>query len=449
MKRLFWNKLIEWKEAPHRKPLLIQGARQVGKTWILKAFGEAHFNKLVLLDFAEDPGLNGLFQANLKPARILTDLGIYLGRDISLDETLLIFDEIQLCPEALTSLKYFYEEFPSSHICASGSLLGLGLSQQNFPVGKVQREWLRPMSFFEFLEALDEAPLRQSLENAAATRSNISPPIHGKAFSLFKEYLITGGMPEVIALFISLRQTRVAAFAAVRSLQRELTDSYLDDIAKHAGSLKAIRIAALFNNIPKQLARETTGIRKFLFKDIVDGRSTFDTLEGPMEWLIKAGLVHRVPICRKIKLPMSAYVEKNAFMLYLFDTGILGSMLHLDPATIHQYDFGQFKGFIAENAVLNQLLCSEIDPVYAWREGSSEIEFLIPHGNQVIPIEVKAGVNTKAKSMRVFREKYAPKIAVLLTALGTNQIDAGLLHAPLYLAANTLRTIMDESIQTS
>ncbi len=441
MRRFFWHKLVAWKEAPQRKPLLVQGARQVGKTWILQAFGAAHFRKCVLLDFAEDPALNGLFQADLKPARILTDLSVYLGQDVSLDETLLIFDEIQLCPEALTSLKYFYAAFPEAHICASGSLLGLGLSQQDFPVGKVQREWLRPMSFFEFLEALDENQLSRSLANAAESRSKISPPIHAKAFGFFKEYMITGGMPEVVELYINKRKTRSAAFDAVRSLQRALADSYLDDIAKHAGSIKAIRIASLFKNIPQQLARETNGIRKFLFKDVVAGRSTYDVLAGPIEWLIKAGLVHRVPICRKVKFPISAYVENNAFMLYLFDVGILGAMLHLDPAMIHQYDFGQFKGFLAENAVLNQLLCSGLEPIYTWRGVSSEIEFLLPSGNQVIPIEVKAGINTKAKSLRVFREKYAPQTSVLLTALGANQLDEGLLHAPLYLAGETLRSI--------
>jgi len=434
MKRTFWNRLVEWKEAPQRKPLLVQGARQVGKTWILKAFGAAHFENCVFLDFAEDPALNGLFKVNLKPARILRDLGVYLGTDIVLGNTLLVFDEVQLCPEALTSLKYFYEAFPSAHICASGSLLGLGLSKQNFPVGKVQREWLRPMSFFEFLEALDEAPLCQALKIAAETRSDIAPPIHAKAFGLFKEYMITGGMPEVVERYIGLRDTRIAAFKAVRSLQRELTESYLDDIAKHSGSLKALRIAALFRNIPEQLARESKGIRKFQFKDVVTGRSTYDVLEGPMEWLIKAGLVHRVPICRTINHPLSAYTEKNAFMLYLFDAGILGSMLHLDPAAIHQYDFGQFKGVLAENAVLTELLCAESEPIYTWRGTAAEIEFLLPRGNQVVPIEVKAGVNTKAKSMRAFREKHNPEIAVLFSAVGANQFDNGLLHAPLYLS---------------
>ncbi len=444
MKRLFWHKLKAWQEAPQRKPLLVQGARQVGKTWLLKAFGETQFRNHVLLDFAEDPTLNGLFQADLKPDRILTDLSVYLDRDISLDDTLLIFDEIQLCPEALTSLKYFYEAYPSAHICASGSLLGLGLSQQNFPVGKVQREWLRPMSFAEFLTALGESRLCQSLAASAAARTEITVPIHAKAFGLFKEYIITGGMPEVVALYIRQRDHRAAAFAAVRSLQRELADSYLDDIAKHAGSLKALRIAALFKNIPQQLARETNGVRKFIFKDVIPGRSTYDVLEGPLEWLIKAGLVHRVPICRKISQPLAAHVERNAFMVYLFDTGILGALLHLDPATIHQYDFGRFKGFLAENSVLNQLLGAGMDPVYTWREASAEIEFLLSHGDQVIPIEVKAGLNTKAKSLRVFRHKYEPQTAVLLTAVGANQLDKGLMHAPLYLAGETLQTIMAE-----
>jgi len=253
--------------------------------------------------------------------------------------------------------------------------------------------------------------------------------------------MITGGMPEVIERYVGLRNSRVAAFKAVRSLQRELAASYLDDIAKHSGPQKAVRIASLFNNIPQQLARGTNEIRKFLFKDVLAGRSTYEELEGPIEWLVRAGLVHRVPICRTVKLPLAAYAQKNAFMLYLFDTGILGAMLHLDPATIHQYDSGQFKGFLAENAVLNQLFCAGLEPVYTWREGASEIEFLLSHGGRVIPVEVKAGLNTKAKSLRTFRERYSPETAVLLTALGANQMDDGLLHAPLYLAGETLRTI--------
>jgi predicted AAA+ superfamily ATPase len=434
MKRAFWNTLMAWKVSPERKPLLVQGARQVGKTWILKEFGRQVFENCILLDFAENKELCGLFSSNLKPQRILTDLGVYLNRDIVLEKTLLIFDEIQLCPEALTSLKYFYEAFSNAWICASGSLLGLGLSQQNFPVGKVQREWLRPMSFFEFLDALGEGPLRESLSEAGRNTTAITPAIHTKTFNLFKEYLITGGMPEVVGCYIGRRETRVAAFDAVRRLQRDLLNSYLDDIAKHAGALKAIRIASVLKNIPQQLAREVTGSRKFLFKDVIPGRSTYDELEGPIEWLLKAGLVHRVPICRTIKQPLNAYVEQNAFMLYLFDVGLLGAMLNLAPSTIHQYDFGQFKGYLAENVVLSELLSAGHDAVFTWRSGTSEIEFLLPCGEQIVPIEVKAGVNTKAKSMKVYREKYTPEKAILFSGQGTNQKDHGLLHAPLYLA---------------
>ena len=289
MKRSFWNTLMAWKNAPRRKPMLVQGARQVGKTWILKQFGKSQFEHCILLDFAENKELNGFFEPNLKPERILTDLGLYLGIDITLEDTLLIFDEIQLCPEALTALKYFYEKYPNAFICASGSLLGIGLSEQNFPVGKVQREWLHPMSFFEFLNALDMETFREALKSAAQTRTAISPPLHVKAFGLFKEYLVCGGLPEVVKTYIELRETRVAAFKAARSLQKELVESYMDDIAKHSGKLKAVRIASVFRNIPEQLARETSGIRKFIFKDVLPGKSTYDELEAPIEWLAQAG----------------------------------------------------------------------------------------------------------------------------------------------------------------
>jgi len=240
----------------------------------------------------------------------------------------------------------------------------------------------------------------------------------------------------VVKTYIELRETRVAAFKAARFLQKELVESYMDDIAKHSGKLKAVRIASVFRNIPEQLARETSGIRKFIFKDVLPGKSTYDELEAPIEWLAQAGLVHRVPICRTIRQPLAAHTERNAFMLYLFDVGILGTMLDLDSSVLYQYDFGQFKGFLAENAVLNEMVCGGIEPIYTWREGTAEIEFVISSEGRAVPIEVKAGINTKAKSMRVFREKYSPELAVLLSAQGANQQDHGLLHAPLYLASN-------------
>ena len=417
---------------------MIQGARQVGKTWLLREFGRREFERLVLLDFAEDKNLAGFFSRDLKPDRILTDLSVSLGRSIDLGTTLLVFDEVQRCPDALTSLKYFHEAYPEAWICASGSLLGLGLSEQDFPVGKVQRAWMRPMHFFEFLEALDETLLRDHLAECGARRIALAPPIHAKAFDLFKEFMITGGLPEVVDRYRALRNDRPVAFRAARSLQKELIASYLDDIAKHAGSVSAIKIAALFNNIPVQLARETAGIRKFFFKDAVPGSSNYATLESPLEWLVRAGLVHRIPICRTIRQPLKAYAESNAFMLYLFDTGILGAMLDLDPAVIHRYAFGQFKGFLAENTVLHELVCAGLDPVFTWRGKTAEIEFVIARGENIVPVEVKSGLNTKAKSMKVYRDTYHPPHAVLLSGTGAHQFDNGLLHAPLYLAGTII-----------
>jgi uncharacterized protein len=439
MRRDFWQTLLTWKNQPARKPLLIQGARQVGKTWILREFGQREFERLVLLDFALDKNLAGFFTRDLKPERILTDLGVYLGHSIDLRNTLLVFDEVQRCPEALNALKYFNENYPGAWICASGSLLGLGLSELDFPVGKVQRAWLHPMNFFEFLDALDEALLRGRLQESGAKQIAIAPPLHTKAFDLFKEFMITGGLPEVVERYRNMRHDRPVAFRAARALQKELIDSYLDDIAKHAGKLSAVKIAALFNNIPVQLARETSGIRKFFFKDAVPGTSNYAILEGPLEWLVRAGLIHRVPICRTVRQPLKAHAEPNAFMLYLFDAGLLGAMLDLDPAVIHHYDFGQFKGFMAENAVLHELVCAGLEPVFTWRGKTAEIEFLIHAGGEIIPVEVKSGLNTKAKSMKIYREKYHPAQAVLLSGTGANQMDEGLLHAPLYLAGTCVQ----------
>ncbi len=430
------HKLVEWQERPQRKPMLIQGARQVGKTWLLKHFGKSRFAHCIHLDFAENKELNGFFEPNLRPERILTDLGLYLGVDITLGNTLLIFDEIQLCPAALTSLKYFCESFPESYICASGSLLGVGLSEQNFPVGKVQREWLYPLSFLEFVDALGMEAFSKALVSAGQERVPLSPPLHEKAFGLFKEYLVCGGLPEVVQSYIGLRDTRVKAFQTARSLQQQLVVSYMDDVAKHAGKLKAVRIASVFKTVPEQLARETTGIRKFVFKDVLPGKSGYEELAGPIEWLSRAGLIHRVPVCRTVREPLSAHTSENAFMLYLFDVGILGAMLNLDASILYQYDFGQFKGFLAENAVLTEMVSAGVGPLYTWREGTSEIEFILSRQGQVIPIEVKAGLNTKAKSMWVYRQKYRPETAILLSAQGANQQDQGLLHAPLYLASH-------------
>ena len=419
MKREFEHTLIEWKMQNERKPLLLQGVRQVGKTYSLERFGKEHFAHFLLLDFAENAELQKLFEPNLDPQRIIQDICIHFDVDISLDDTLLIFDEIQLCPNALASLKYLYKEFPCAYICASGSLLGLGLSVANFPVGKVQREFLYPMSFFEFLAGIGETRILKVLI-AQKADTVMSVLMHEKADALLREYFITGGLPEVVNVYRKNRSNLNIAYRKVRKLQRDLVASYLDDIAKHSGNLKALRIAAVYRNIPDQLAKENKNSRKFVFKGVLPKESNYATLEGPIEWLSQAGLVHRVPICNKCQLPLSAYTKANSFVLYLFDVGILGAMLGLDPVVLRNFDFGQFKGYMAENFVLLEFMAVGMPPIYSWRENTAEIEFLLHLEGDVIPVEVKSRLNTKAKSLRVFQEKYTPSRSLLLSRLPKN-----------------------------
>lgn len=436
MKRKLKNTLIAWKRQKTRKPLLLRGARQVGKTFLLEEFGKEHFSKHILLDFAESPELNKLFEKNLIPKRIIQEIEIYFDTDLDMSKDLIIFDEIQLCPNALTSLKYFNKEYPAGFICASGSLLGIGLSVSNFPVGKVQREYLYPMSFFEFLDGIGEIRLCKNLSNASESLSDL---IHLKAFDLFKEYLITGGLPEVVTIYRENIEDKNLAYNNVRKLQNELFSSYLDDFAKHSGNLKAIRIASLFKNIPEQLAKENKSSKKFIFKGILSNNSNYANLEGPIEWLCQAGLIHRVPICNKCKLPLSAYTKENTFILYLFDVGILGAMLNIKPSIIHNYDFGQFKGFIAENFALTEMLSNGLPDIFSWQENTSQIEFLLNIGEETVPVEVKAGTNTKAKSLKIFKEKYSPGKSIMLSGSNLHYNANGHLHIPLYLTANYLK----------
>ena len=426
--------MIDWKNQNQRKPLLLQGARQVGKTYTLENFGREHYVNYIILDFARNSELNSLFEPNLDPIRILQDIALYFDIDISTENTLIIFDEIQLCPNALTSLKYFYEDLPKKHICASGSLLGIGLSEANFPVGKVQREFMHPMSFYEFMEGIGETRLAQALKTVEQN-SLISDLIHQKATGLLNEYLIVGGLPEVVGIYADNRDNLNIAYQRVRKLQNDLVLSYLDDIAKHSGKLKAIRIAALFKNIPDQLAKENKNSRKFIFKGVLPNNSNYENLEGPIEWLSQAGLIHRIPICNNARLPLSAYTKANYFVLYLFDVGILGAMLDLAPVVLRNFNFGQFKGFFAENFSLLEFMTTDIRTIYSWREKTAEIEFILSIGEEIIPIEVKSGLNTKAKSLEVFKEKYNPKTSLLLSGLPKECKKNKNLRLPLYLAS--------------
>jgi predicted AAA+ superfamily ATPase len=440
MKRSLNSALIRWKEKEQRKPLLLEGARQVGKTWLLKEFSRTHFQQSVYIDFSEHPEYSDLFEKNLDPKRIISEMELIFDMTIDLEKTLIVFDEVQLCPKAITSLKYFFEAFPKAFICASGSLLGIGLSTGNFPVGKVQREVLFPMTFFEFLDALGEQRLIQFLMAIEIKDGQEELPalIHDRVLENYKLYLVTGGLPEVVDTFVQQHSSLKQAFQSIRALQKSLIQSYMDDIAKHSGNLKAIRISSLLKNIPEQLARETQG-KKFVFKGVLPKHSNYNTLEGPMEWLNKAGLIHRVPICQKARLPLMSYTKENTFILYLFDVGLLGAMLDISPVTLYKYDFGQQKGFFAENFVLQELMAHLGQPIYSWNENTAEIEFLITGEDGPLPIEVKAGLNTKAKSLKVFKGKYGPSRSILYSTRSIISSHQGDLHLPIYLCSQTSR----------
>jgi predicted AAA+ superfamily ATPase len=432
--------LQEWKQSSDHKPLLLQGARQVGKTYSLEQFGRQEFKKYFLFDFMENPSLNKVFEQDLLPERILRDLGILMNDDIDLDHDLIIFDEIQQCPNALTSLKYFAQKLPNAYIAATGSLLGLGLSENAFPVGKVDRMNLYPMDFEEFLMALDQKRLIDYI-TSLSVKYPINEAVHLKIWTYFKYYMICGGLPEIVEKFIEKVETPSEGFRIVRKRQKELIKDYLDDIAKHSGKLKSVRIEAVFKNIPIQLAKETSGIKKFVFKDVLPNNSRYALLEGPIEWLIRAGLILKVPICNKAVMPLQAYTDEKKFKLYMFDIGILGCMIDLSPQSIFSYDYGSYKGYFAENVVLTEMVAQLEKTIYSWTRNSSEIEFLTVYSENIIPIEVKAGLNTKAKSLKVFNEKYSPKSSILFSGRPIYSFRDNRMQLPLYLAGWVKRVL--------
>ena len=433
MERNIELKLLEWKNSSNRKPLLLQGARQVGKTYSLKKFGKEHFKNYFIFDFMLDSKLKTIFKKDLNPKRIIQDLSLYIDKDINSSD-LIIFDEIQECGEAITSLKYFNEQYPEAFICASGSLLGTGLNNSSFPVGKIDRLKLYPMDFFEFLHGTAQHKLLNTIIEGIANKY-FSEILHQKAWHWLKLYFITGGLPEVITTLISHLDNLLHAFNKVRKLQKSLIQSYKDDITKHSGKLKAVRIEAIFKNIPMQLAKENKSVNKFVFKDVLTSNSKYIYLEGPIEWLLKAGLIHNVYICNNAAIPLQAYSKSNRFKLYLFDIGILGAMTNLDPKAIYEYEYGSYKEYFAENYVLNEIICKLETDIFSWAVNTSELELLLEHNDKVIPIEVKAGINTKAKSLNVYKSKYNPDKSILFSALPYKETKSKLL-APLYLACS-------------
>lgn len=438
MHRKLINELNEWKSKPDRKPLILLGARQIGKTYLLQEFGRKYFNNCVYLNFERMHEIKSLFEKDLNPQKIIKEIGINLKTNIDIKTDLVIFDEIQDCPRAVTSLKYFCEEMPELALCAAGSLLGVKLGESSFPVGKVTFLNMHPMSFYEFLYAVEEDQLAKYIEEWQV-QDHLPEAIHTQIWDLLKIYFVVGGLPEAILTYIKYKDNLLEALTKVRETQYDLVKTHQADIAKHSGKQNSMHIERIWSNIPNQLAKEHDGTSsKFKFSGVIPKVNGYSRLANSIDWLEAAGLIIKIPICNSGQMPLQAYTSENVFKLLIYDVGILGMLGNLDPTTILSYDYGTYKGYFAENFVAQEFICSmnKIEKLYSWKEAQSEVEFLRVDKNKVIPIEVKSGANTRAKSIRIFMNKYNSPCRIVLSALNVNiQKEKKLYKYPMYLAA--------------
>lgn len=422
------EELKKWKESPTRKPMIIRGARQVGKTWLMKEFGKEFYEKCAYINFDDNSRMNKLFEEDFDLDRIIQGLKIESGVNIEPENTLIIFDEIQETPKALKALKYFCENAREYHIISAGSLLGVAIHEgTSFPVGKVDFMDLTPLSFFEFLEALGENELLKLLKN------NDFPMIevfNTKIKEYLKLYYYVGGMPEVVNAYATNKDLK-----EVRKIQKELLAAYEQDFSKHAPSNIVPRIRQLWNNIPTQLAKEN---KKFIYGLIKEGARARE-YEIALSWLIDCGIVYQMNRVNNCKVPLSAYQDFNAFKLYLLDVGLLAAMAEIDEKTLLDGNeiFVEFKGSLTEQYVLCQLKqCTDLN-VFYWTAdtGTAEIDFITQIRGKNVPIEVKASENLQAKSLKTFVQKYNTEINVR-TSMSNYRKEDWLINVPLYSIGN-------------
>jgi len=408
MERSAMSKLLVWKNSPHRKPLLLLGARQVGKTWLLNEFGKHHFRKVANIRFDRNPVMCEVFSKNYDVPRLLSALQLEAGFKITPEDTLIIFDEIQTCPAALTSLKYFCEDAPEYAIAAAGSLLGIAEHRgSGFPVGKVNRIYLYPMTFTEFLTAAGHG---QFTELIAAGDWEMLGTFHEKLSDLLKYYYFIGGMPEAVASFVEFHD-----FQQVREIQNQLLSDYSDDFEKHVSKSTAAKIRMIWDSIPNQLAKEN---KRFVFSSVRESLRSRD-LEDAMQWLLAAGMIYHVHNVSKPAFPLNAYREENAFKAFFLDIGLLAAKSNLNARTILEGNavFQEFKGALAEQYVLQQIVAEFGTIPHYWSEKTPtrEVDFLIEHDESIIPLEVKAERNLQAKSLKFYCRKYRPSKAVRIS----------------------------------
>jgi uncharacterized protein len=443
MERIILKKLIDWKDRKARKPLLLRGARQVGKTWILRHFGEKFFPKVHYLNFEKDKTLDSLFSSSLDPVAILNNYELVYNTSVN-EKDLLIFDEVQESPNALTSLKYFAELKPHQPVCAAGSNIGIVSSTAGFPVGKVEDIIMYPMNFFEFLQVI-----QPELAKFIKEKKDLLPIpeiLHKKLTELFFLFYVTGGLPEAVSEFAVNRENTKTAFEKTRIVHERLIFNYISDFAKHAGAVNAAHIHSVFDHVPHYLSTAVdNSIQRFRFKDVIPGKSRYADLEGPIDWLINSGVLYRISIVERSGIPLLSYRKHNIFKLALFDSGLLHTMLNIPFSQIVQQDYGTFKGYIAENFVAGSLVANRFSPLFSWQGRQSEIEFLIQHEENIIPVEVKSGSRTRAKSLSVYSEIYSPKIKVIASLKNLELSNNKTLNIPLYLIDN-LRDYLEELV---
>ncbi|KEQ16914.1 ATP-binding protein [Endozoicomonas numazuensis] len=426
MKRLLLQKLLDWKQSPSRKPVLLDGARQTGKSFLLETLFGAHYEQVIRLDFLEQPSLGNLFADSLKPDDIITNIELELNISIDRQQDLIIFDEVGECLPALHSLKFFAEQCSQMHVCASGSNIGL---LDSFPVGKVEWLELYPLTFEEFLWASDQPPLAKAFE-----QMNLGKVAHEKLFGLLIEYYFVGGMPEAVKAWFQSKQDIIERTRRVQQIHAALISGYERDFGKYSDKLSAQHIQAVFENVPVQLSNMMDdSVKRFKFKDVIEKKSRYKELAGPINWLENCKLISKChPIDCKPDSPLKPLAKDNIFKLFLFDVGLLGHMLGISYKE-HRDQKYHYKGFVAENFIQNELITLIGRPTYSWEYARSEIEFLYKtEAGDIIPVEVKSGKRTRAKSLQTYVQRYSPTATFKLIGSTGSLDDPAAKVLPLY-----------------
>ena len=434
MYRIAIEKLLKWKQSKRRKPLIIEGARQVGKTWLMKEFGKKEYTDTIYINFDSNSRMAELFASDLDTDRLIMGLELYVGHKIDPDNSLLIFDEVQEVPRALATLKYFYENAPQYHIVCASSLLGIALHQgTSFPVGKVDFLKLYPLSFKEFLMATDKERFAELLDKQDFGMITCFKQTY---IDSLKQYYFVGGMPEAVQSFAENKD-----FNEVREIQKRILAAYEQDFSKHAPNEIVPRLRMLWNSIPSQLAKEN---KKFIYGLVREGARAKD-YETAIMWLSDCGLVHKVSRVNAAGIPLRAYEDLKAFKLFVVDVGLLGCLTGLRQRTLLDGNdlFVEFKGALTQQYVCQQLKTIEDLDVYYYTNdrGSCEVDFVVDTGEQIVPVEVKAEVNLRAKSLKTYQEKFSPVISIR-TSMSDYKKEEWLVNLPLY-AIDQLTAVTD------